>query len=354
MADTLNLVITVLLLFIAGIFTWLAFSPFEMLGWWAGWFDDRIFWESPPEEEIEYPGAKPSFIIFFSGVGRATGETLSYRERDFLLRLTEANPQAHVIDDIFPYAVNNQSLTQHPLLAGAWRLALRSKAGGVPLAGYFINIRNIMQMLISADRRYGPLFNQGVAEVIVNGLMRHGYTLESTAPIFLIGYSGAGQMAVGASGHLKRWLKSPVYVISLGGVFGSDPSLLQIDQLYHLVGTRDTVEPWRIVAPGRWSLFATSEWNRAVRQGRITIVDMGPMRHTGGGGYLDAKKHLPDGRAYIDATVDTIAEIVRKNQLPPVTDATTHNEGERLSDSEAPYGSASELASAPGRDAVSH
>ncbi len=168
-----------------------------------------------------------------------------------------------------------------------------------------------MQIAISADRRYGPLFNQGVAEVIVNGLMRHGYTLESTAPVFLIGYSGAGQIAVGASGHLKRWLKSPVYVISLGGVFVSGPALLEIDHLFHLVGTRDAVEPWWIMAPGRWSVFYTSEWNRARRQGRTTTVNMGPMRHTGGGGYMDAKKHLPDGREYIDVTVRIVTEIVR-------------------------------------------
>ncbi len=317
MADTLGIVLTVFLLFVAGIFIWLAFSPFEMLGWWAGWFGDTIYWESPPEEEIAYAGEKECYILFFSGVGRATGETLSFRERDFLRRLAEANPQAHVIDDIFPYAVNNQSLTSHPLLAGLWRVALRSKAGGVPLAGYFINIRNIMQILISADRRYGPLFNQGVAEVIVNGLMRHGYTLESNAPVFLIGYSGAGQMAVGSSGYLKRWLQSPVYVISLGGVFGSDPALLQIDQLYHLVGSRDAVEPWWILAPGRWSFFATSEWNRAKRQGRITIVNLGPMRHTGGGGYLDAKKKLADGRAFVEATVDAVSNIVDTHPLLP-------------------------------------
>ncbi len=317
MADTVGVVLTLFGLFMAGIFIWLALSPFEMLGWWAGWFEDKIFWEFPPEEEIAFPGEKESYIIFFSGIGRATGETLSYREREFLRRLAEANPSAHVIDDIFPYAVNNQSLTSHPLLSGPWRLALRSKAGGVPLAGYFINIRNIMQVLISADRRYGPLFNQGVAEVIVNGLMRHGYTLESSAPVFIIGYSGAGQIAVGSSGHLKRWLKSPIYVISLGGVFGSDPALLQIDQLFHLVGTRDAVEPWWVMAPGRWSAFATSEWNRARRQGRISIINMGPMRHTGGGGYLDAKKHLSDGRAYVEATVDTISKIVQSNRNSP-------------------------------------
>ena len=311
MVETLVDVLTLLLAIIAGIFVWLAFSPFEMLGWWAGWFGDKIYWEAPPDDDIAFPGEHDAFIVFFSGVGRATGETLSYRERDFLRRLSDTNPRAAVIDDIFPYAVNNLSLTAQPWFARLWRVALRSKAGGIPLAGYLINIRNIMQILISADRRYGPIFNQGVAEVIINGLMRYGYTLDGTAPVFLIGYSGAGQMTVGASLYLKEWLKSPVYVISLGGVFGSDPALLEIDHLYHLVGSKDTVEPWWFMAPGRWPFFATSEWNRAIRQGRVSRLEMGPMKHTGQGGYLDAKSRLADGTLFVDATVAQVTEIVQ-------------------------------------------
>lgn len=310
MVETLGDILTIVLFLIVGIFVWLAFSPFEVLGWWAGWFGDKIYWDAPPEEDIAFPGEHDAYLIFFSGVGRATGETLSYRERDFLRRLTEAVPGAAVIDDIFPYATNNLSLTSQPWLARLWRFALRSKAGGVPLAGYLINIRNIMQILISADKRYGPIFNQGVAEVIVNGIIRYGYTLDSNAPVFLIGYSGAGQMTVGASLYLKEWLNSPVYVISLGGVFGSDPALLEIDHLYHLVGTKDSVEPWWRLAPARWPFFATSEWNRALRQGRVTRVDMGPMKHTGLGGYLDAKTALTDGTLFVDATVRTVQEIV--------------------------------------------
>ncbi len=339
MLDPLGNVLTVLLLMVAGLFIWLALSPFEMLGWWAGWFGDTIYWDSPPEEEVTEGEARSSYIVFFSGVGRATGETLSYRERDFLRRLAEALPDARVIDDIFPYAVNNQSLTRHPFLARLWRVALRSKAGGIPLAGYLINLRNIMQMLISADRRYGPLFNQGVAEVIVNGLLRHGYTLESDAPIFLIGYSGAGQMAVGSALYLKRWLRSPVFVISLGGVFGSDPALLAVDQLYHLVGSKDTVEPWWVLAPGRWPLFATSEWNRAVRQGRVTRVEMGPMVHTGAGGYLDAKTRLPDGTLYVDATVEKMCHIVEGELARvAVAEAASQDAPPGLDDVEPPLG----------------
>ncbi|MGL4650990.1 MAG: CAAX protease, partial [Caldilineaceae bacterium] len=251
-------VLVVLALLVVAIFVWLALSPFETLGWWAGWFGDRIYWESPPDEsEISESGPRNAYVIFYSGVGRATGETLSYRERDFLRRLATANPDAQVIDDIFPYAVNNLSLTSQPWLSRIWRLSLTSKRLGVPLLGMLINVRNIMQIMTSADRRYGPIFNQGVAEVTVNGLIRHGYTPERSAPILLIGYSGAGQIAVGSALYIKEWTRAPVYVISLAGVFASDPAMLRIDHLYHLVGSKDTVEPWWFMAPGRWSAFAT-------------------------------------------------------------------------------------------------
>lgn len=324
MLDTLSYAITVLLFVLAGLFVWLAFSPFETLGWWAGWFGDSIYWETPPEYEETQPGETLCYIIFFSGVGRATGETRSYRERDFLERLTNTIPEAVIIDDIFPYAVNNLALTEQPWFKRFWRISLRAKAGGIPLAGYFINLRNIAQILVSADRRYGPIFNQGVAEVIANGLLRHGYSLESLSPIFIIGYSGAGQTALGASLYVKHWLHAPTYIISLGGVFSSDPALLEIDQLYHLVGSRDAVEKAGLVAPGRWPIMATSEWNRAIKQGKVTRIEMGPMGHTGSGGYLDAKSHLANGEEFIAHTVSIVRQIVSTelaaNRLTPPVD----------------------------------
>jgi hypothetical protein len=305
--------LTVLALIVAGIFLWLAFSPFETLGWWAGWFGDTIYddFTPPAPSPAHAETSTDSYILFFSGVGRATGETLAYRERDFLQRLDAALPSTTIIENVFPYAVNNLELTSAPVLARFWRLALRSKARGIHLAGYLINMRNIFQTIISADRRYGPLFNQGVAEVIMHLLLRYGYDPERPKPVFVIGYSGAGQIALGACYYLKEWLHAPVVVISLGGVFASDPALLRVDHIYHLVGTKDRVEKASLLAPGRWRVFATSEWNRALRQGRATIVDMGPMDHTGRTGYLDAKTTLPDGTLYVDHTVNVVREIVR-------------------------------------------
>ena len=123
------------------------------------------------------------------------------------------------------------------------------------MLGYLINIRNIIQCFTSVDRRYGPMFNQGLAEVLMAGLLRHGYRPDSRIPVYLIGYSGAGQMAVGPARYLKEWVQAPVYVITIGGVFGSDPSLLVIDHLYRLVGDNDKIERYRMIAPGNWSIF---------------------------------------------------------------------------------------------------
>ena len=60
-----------------------------------------------------------------------------------------------------------------------------------------INVRNIMQVAVSADPRYGPIYSLGVAKEIARSLARHGYQLGSQKPIFLIGFSGGGQVSVG-------------------------------------------------------------------------------------------------------------------------------------------------------------
>ncbi len=322
MVDTLSDLLMLIGLVLAGLLVWAALSPFEMLGWWAGWFGDQIYDDGIPSDGLvrTVRPQRNSYLIFLSGIGRVSGATLSYREQEFLRRLALVLPHTVIIDDIFPYSVNNLALTGQPVFARLWRWALERKIHGPTIAGYLINLRNIWQVLISADKRYGPLYNQATAEVLLHGLLRYEYPLNTPLPIFLMGYSGAGQMAVGAATYLKEWLRVPVYIISLGGIFSSDPGLLAADHLYHLYGSEDKIQRLGDLAPGRWPIFAASEWNRARRQGKITRIPMGPMRHTGQGGYLDAKSHLPDGTAYVDRTVQTVAEIVRRHtsHVPPL------------------------------------
>jgi hypothetical protein len=318
--ETLGDFIAYLSIIVIGLLVWAALSPFETLGWWAGWFGEKIYVDDLPSDGLVRavrPGAR-SYILFLSGIGRVSGETFSRREQGFLQRLATALPDAVVIDDIFPYSVNNLALTGQPVFARFWRWALRAKIDGPTLAGYIINIRNIMQVLISADKRYGPIYNQAMAEVLLHGLLLYNYDINSNTPVFIIGYSGAGQMAVGAVTYLRELINAPIYVISLGGIFSSDPGLLAVDHLYHLYGTEDWPRQLGLIAPGRWSFFATSEWNRARRQGLITMVNVGPMRHTSAGGYLDIKTLLPNGLSCMDHTVGVMSDIVRKHVLATV------------------------------------
>lgn len=315
MLETLGDLGAYLGIILVGLLIWAALSPFETLGWWAGWFGEKIYVDTLPTDElvrVAHPGSR-CYILFLSGIGRVSGETFSRREQGFLHRLAMALPNAVVIDDIFPYSVNNLALTGQPVFARFWQWALRRKIDGPRLAGYLINIRNILQVLISADKRYGPLYNQAMAEVLLHGLLRYNYDINSQTPVFIIGYSGAGQMAVGAVTYLRELINAPIYVISLGGIFSSDPGLLAVNHMYHLYGTQDWPRKLGLIAPGRWPLFAASEWNRARRQGLISLISIGPMRHSSVGGYLDIKSLLPNGVSYLDQTVAVVSEIIRHN-----------------------------------------
>lgn len=313
MTEALSQILAVIGLMLLGLFVWAAFSPFETLGWWAGWFGDKIYDDAIPSDGVvrTVPEEAKAYIIFLSGIGRVSGQTLSYRETDFLRRLAQTMPNAVVIDDVFPYTVNNLALTGQPFFGRIWRWALRRKLDGPALAGMIINVRNAFQVWVSVDHRYGPLYNQANAEVLLHALLRYDYPMErDDVPVYVIGYSGAGQMAVGTMTYLREWLPGPLYTISLGGVYGSDPGLLATDHLFHLHGRNDRAIWLRHLAPGRWPIFATSEYNRAKRQGRISYIDMGPMGHTGRGGYIDAKSTLPDGTPMVDHTVSVIKGIV--------------------------------------------
>ncbi|MFN2202101.1 MAG: hypothetical protein ACK2UO_12890 [Caldilineaceae bacterium] len=324
-------VLTYVGIVIVGFLVWAALSPFEVMGWWAGWFGDTLYREDIPSEDGLVRAVRPqtdSYVVFMSGIGRVSSETLSYRERDFLRRLALAMPRTVIIDDVFPYSVNGVPLTGQPFFARLWRMALRSKLHGPKLVGYLINIRNLWQVMISADKRYGPMFNQAAAEVILDGLMRYDYDPEGNAPIYLVGSSGAMQIAAGAAGYLAESIAGPIVLISLGGIFSSDPSLLAVQHIYHLQGSRDGAQKLNYLAPGKWSIFASSEWNRMRRQGRVTAINMGPMSHLGRGSYLDATSELPDGTPYVERTVDVIQDIVQRSMYGATAEPTRSEQAE--------------------------
>ncbi|MEM7126158.1 MAG: hypothetical protein AAF702_07515 [Chloroflexota bacterium] len=291
-----------------------ALAPFETMGWWAGWFGDKIYDEPIPSDGLlrKVDTDSNCYILFLSGVGRTSTLTLSFREKSFLERMARRLPNAVVIDDVFPYSVNNLSLTKQPYFARFWQKALKWKMRGPRFAGNLINMRNIFQVLISADKRYGPMYNQGIAEVLLNGLNRYDFDPNGNTPIFLVASSGAAQIAVGASHYLKGWVNVPLYIVSVGGVFGSEPGLLTADHTFHFYGERDTAVRWSFLDAGRWPFNSGSFWNQARRQGRITTVNLGDFCHTGRGSYLDFKGKLSDGRSPVDVTADTVSEVIQQ------------------------------------------
>jgi predicted Abi (CAAX) family protease len=217
-----------------------------------------------------------------------------------------------ILRGIMPYSVRNLPMTESRWLASFWRWIDRLRLQNPQnLLGLAIDIRNMTIVAVSADRRYGPIYNQGTAHVICDSLVANGYKMGSSAPVTLLGFSGGGQISMGALPYLKRALQAPIEVISLGGVFSGNHQFLQAEHIYHLVGDRDMVERIGPVAfPRRWGLAFLSYWNRAKRRGKLSIISLGPVGHELPGGILDVEAKLPDGRTHMDQTVDLVAEIL--------------------------------------------
>lgn len=298
-------------------------APLETLGWWAGWYDDEVD-TTVNAGELVHPVGNPDgvsrYIVYLDGIGKSTFEYLPDIE-EFLNTLTPRLPEdVALIRGIMPYSVVNNPLDEDRPLAFLWKAADQARlANPMALLGLLVNIRNVIVVGVSADKRYGPLYNQGIAQVVYNGLIKNGYVPDSSTPITLMGYSGGGQMACACAPFLKRALSAPIDVISLGGVISGNCNVLKLEHLYHLVGEKDGVEQiGPIMFPGRWKLFPLSFWNRAKRKGKVSILSMGPVGHQVPGGLLDPHLTLDDGRSALQQTLDYIDAILKGDILPEV------------------------------------
>ncbi len=295
-------------------------APLETLGWWAGWYDDEVNTTVNAGELAQPAPADQAFsryVVYLDGIGKSNFEYLPDIE-EFLDTLAPTLPDdVALVRGIMPYSVMNSPLDEDRPLSFLWRYADKLRfANPASILGLLVNIRNVLIVGVSADKRYGPLYNQGIAQVVYNGLIKNGYQPSSGTPVTFIGYSGGGQMSCANAPYLKRALGAPIDVISLGGVISANINILKLEHLYHLVGDKDMVE--RIgpkMFPGRWKLFHLSYWNRAKRRGKITVIPMGPVGHQVPGGILDPKLILADGRSSLQQTIDTINTILRGDIL---------------------------------------
>ncbi|MCS6880144.1 MAG: hypothetical protein RMK84_03960 [Oscillochloridaceae bacterium] len=298
----------------------LALAPFESLGWWAGWFGDEHALEPAAralrQSQERGKSAAQHYVVFLSGVGSPRSGEAPLEERPFIAYLRAHLPDSIVIDGVLPYTVLGLSLDDPERPLGRfWRQAV--ERGG--LWQQFINARNLFQVLVSSDRRYGPIIGLGLAQQILVELTRHGYVAGSGAPITIVGSSGGGQMGLGAGPFLANALGAPVRMVSLGGVMSGDPAILHFTHVDHLYGTKDpvaTILP-QIVFPGRWPLNRCSPWWRARERGIYRERAIGPLTHMGKGGYYDSGARLPDGTIHcIHSAREVIASIQEWDRMP--------------------------------------
>ena len=290
-------------------------SPLEALGWWAGWYGDL----SKSSASVSVKKTKPTahykttrYVIYLDGISQSKF-IFTPDIQDFFAALEPALPEdVELIKEIMVYSVRDKPLTANRPLSFLWRMAdsFRFK-NPASLFGMLVNVRNSLIVAVSADKRYGPIYNFGIARLMYQALMQRGYQPDSRTPITLIGFSGGGQMAVAAAPFLQRALNAPIDVISLGGVISGNVNILKLEHLYHLSGDKDVVERiGPVMFPRRWTLFFLSYWNRAKRMGKVSLISLGPVGHQVPGGIMDPEQRLPDGRTHLQQTIDWIIGII--------------------------------------------
>ena len=136
-------------------------APLESLGWWAGWSGEA----NVPSHDAGV--AMPRHVlVYLSGIGSISGDELLAEEARFLDHLQPLLPDVVIVRDVFPYSVRGVGLTGARVFARFWQLLDRMRLNGDWLLSSLINVRNVFQVAVAADPRYGPIFACGVAQVI--------------------------------------------------------------------------------------------------------------------------------------------------------------------------------------------
>lgn len=280
------------------------FAPFETAGWWTQHRQRHEVLPAPP------PKARPSTkaqLVYFTGVAGYSGEFLARREEALLKRIGESFPELAIHSEIFPYSVNNNPLNGERMFARLWEW-LHQWRLKIPnnVFDALIVARNIGQLLVSADPRYGPFYNKGLAEVLRS-------RLDPELPTIFLAYSGGAQMAIGAAGPYRKSHQAPLHLVALGGVFTDDPGVSHFQSVTQLRGSKDRyiVQLGWLLFPGLWKSMFWSSWNRYRRSPKFTELCSGPHGHVGKNDYFSFKPiqlgtNSSAGPSYADACFEVL------------------------------------------------
>jgi predicted Abi (CAAX) family protease len=290
-------------------------APLETLGWWAGWYGGDVrtaLSRNAAATAAAGDHAITRFIVYLDGISQS-GERYTPDVEAFLDALASRLPRnMRLIRGVMTYSVINRPLDDDPILSWFWRWVDKLRfANPASLLGMFVNLRNVLIVAVSADSRYGQIYNYGIAQLVYGALTANGYRRGSGTPVTFIGYSGGGQMAAACAAYVRRAIDAPVDVISLGGVISGNCRILETEHLYHFVGDKDGVQRLGpAMFPSRWKIAVISNWNRALRLGRLSIFGLGPVGHNVPGGMMDPELKLPDGRSALEQTLEKIDSVL--------------------------------------------
>ncbi|MEH0820509.1 MULTISPECIES: hypothetical protein [Micromonospora] len=277
-------------------------ARYEVLVYAAGWRTPTIARPKgmPPARGADPDRPPDAYLVYLDGIGKRRFHDT--RDGGRLVKsLIDGAPELRVLGQVQPYSPLALPLADRPVWV--W---LRRHIGLV------LFLHNVMQIFVAADRRYRPLYNRAVGSQIATQLRLAGYRRDSGIPVVMLSYSGGAQVATGAVDELWSQLRSPLWLITLGGFHNGANDISHAQHLDRLTSAGDRIERvsnWMF--PQRWRLFRWSGWNRADRAGKITVHWLDPATHVGPRSYISPEARLPDGRSYLDRTADTVIALIR-------------------------------------------
>lgn len=308
------------LLLLAGIvlLLWGTFAPVGTLVWWFNQSTESV----GERKRLKSSGDNPAkttkigrnincYIIYLPGVGDYSTNELTPGEEWFLSQLVRSHPNCVAVSDVFPYSAANKDLAGKRLLAPLWN-AIEHADGWLENADVLIKIRNLWRFAISADDRYGPVYNQGIADAILERMnAAHPIPANQQQPlnVILMGTSGGVQVALGAVPYLDQWLNAQLTVVSMGGTFDGEVGFDASHHVYHLQGDRDWIDNiTQIVFPSRWPWTIKSPFNQARQEGRYTVLNSGNHAHDGKEGYFGLAIAKPN-TTYAKLTLQQVEQL---------------------------------------------
>ena len=265
----------------------------ETLCWWRLW-RHQVHLVSNHASEVGKAPRKA--ILWVSGVSDYGDSPWLPEQQAFVERLRLRSPGSVVVWGNVPA---DRDLDRRFRGGDVWRLL------GLPHPPLWVwALHNFWQFALASvvESKYG----RDIAQIMLQRLSKTGAA--PGCPLLIVCGSAGAQIALAAAPFLRVGGHESIYMVALGGEFGSPHGLEAVTRFAQLTGEKDDwskAGTW--LFPGRW--HSTSTCALAKNEGRLTIHSIGPHEHFGARSYLDDANVMPDGRTYAEAAFAAITQL---------------------------------------------